>query len=170
MQHPFTPDVVLTAISIAYSNKNLIADEAMLRSPVDKYDFAWTKYDIGERFTITSTLVGRKSRPNQINYKTTEERASVEDYGLDSPVPQTDIDNAKGDYNPLAHAAEATTDLILLDREVRVANTVFNSKNYSASNQKTLSGATQWSNDGSSPLTNISNALDSMIVRANVWY
>lgn len=168
MQHPFTPDVVLTAISIAYSNKNLIADEAMLRSPVDKYDFAWTKYDIGERFTITSTLVGRKSRPNQINYKTTEERASVEDYGLDSPVPQTDIDNAKGDYNPLAHAAEATTDLILLDREVRVANTVFNSKNYSASNQKTLSGATQWSNDGSSPLTNISNALDSMIVRANV--
>lgn len=168
MQHPFTPDTFLSAIAIAYRNTDLIADEVMPRSPVDKYDFAWTKYDIAERFTIPSTLVGRKSRPNQIDYKTTEEKSSVEDYGLDSPVPQADISNAKNNYSPLAHAAEATTDLILLDREVRVANMVFNTKNYSASNQKTLSGATQWSNDSSSPLTDISSALDSMIVRANV--
>lgn len=131
MQHPFTPNTFLSAIAIAYRNTDLIADEVMPRSPVEKYDFAWTKYDIAERFTIQTTLVGRKTRPNQIDYKTTEEKSSVEDYGLDSPVPQTDIDNAKHNYNPLAHAAEATTDLILLDREVRVVNTVFNTKNYS---------------------------------------
>lgn len=166
MQRPFPVEPQLTAIAIAYRNNKLIAEEVLPRVPVSSTSFKWLEYDFSERFTLPNTKVGRTSQPNQVEFGAKEKESSVEDYGLDSPVPQDDIDTAITGHNPLGHAVEATTDLILLDREVRAANILFNGKNYNY--KKILTAAEQWSDPESDPVAQITDAFDSMIVRPNI--
>lgn len=116
---PFPIDPELTAIAIAYRNGRMISDEVLPRVPVGKQEFKFWKYDLAQGFTVPETLVGRKSKPNEVEFSATDETGSTEDHGLDAPVPQADIDNAPTNYNPLGHATEQTTNLILLDREAR---------------------------------------------------
>lgn len=165
---PFPIDAELTAIAIAYRNGRMIADDVLPRVPVGKQEFKYWKYDLADGFTVPNTLVGRKSRPNEVEFDATDATDSTEDHGLDAPVPKADIDNAPANYNPLGRATEQTTNLIVLDREVRTSALVFNSGSYAAGNKTTLSGTSQWSDPSSSPLPVITDALDSMIMRANI--
>ncbi|MBI0036728.1 phage capsid protein [Gilliamella sp. B14384H2] len=166
MQYPFPVDPQLTAITIAYRNTKLIADEVLPRVPVSNTSFKWLEFDFSERFTLPNTKVGRTSKPNQVEFSAKEKESSVENCGLDSPVPQDDIDTAITGYNPLGHAVEATTDLILLDREVRAANLLFNGANYN--NKQTLTSAQQWNSSDSDPVELITDAFDSMVQRPNI--
>lgn len=166
MQRPFPIDPQLTAVAIAYRNTKLIADEVLPRVPVKSPAFKWLEYDFSERFTLPNTRVGRTSQPNQVEFSAIEKESSVTDYGLDSPVPQDDVDSAITGYDPLGHATEATTDLILLDREVRAANVLFNGDNYN--NKTTLTTAEQWNDPTSDPIKLITDAFDSMIQRPNI--
>lgn len=165
---PFPIDPALTAIAIAYRNTRLIADEVLPRTPVGKQEFKYLKHALADGFTVPDTKVGRKSKPNQVEFGATEETGSTSDYALDSPVPQADIDNAPSNFNPLGHATETTTQLIALDREVRTSNLVFTAGNYSAANVDTLAGADQWSNPASDPLGAILDGLDGVVMRPNV--
>ena len=166
---PFPIDPALTAIAIAYRNARLIADSVLPRVLVGKQEFKYTVYDLAEGFTVPDTRVGRKSKPNQVEFKGEEKTASTEDHGLDAPVPQADIDNAAGtQFDPLGRATELTTNLILLDREVRTSGVVFNKTNYAAANAVTLAGASQWNDPASSPLNAITDALDAVIMRPNI--
>ncbi len=170
---PFIVQPALTQIAIAYRNPavSLIADAVLPRVIVGSSTFKYTIFGKPERFTIPSTLVGRKGRPNQVDFSATETESSTRDYGLDDPVPQEDIDNAKNNpaIDPLGAATEGTTDLILLDREVRVANLVFSAATYPTGNKTTLSGTSQWSDyDNSDPVQDIIDALDSCMIRPNV--
>jgi hypothetical protein len=165
---PFPIDAELTAIAIAYRNGRMIADEVLPRVTVGKQEFKYSKFNLADGFTLPDTKVGRKSAPNQVVFNATEETASTEDYGLDAPVPQADIDNAPANYDPLGHATEQTTNLIVLDRELRVSKAVFNTANYSQDNVQTLSGSSQWSDDSTDPLTDITDALDSVVMRPNI--
>lgn len=168
---PFPINPVNTAIAIAYRNTRLIADEVLPRVTVTSEDFKYMLHNLADGFTVPDTKVGRKSRVNQVEFSATEETASTQDYGLDAPVPQKDIDNAKNTpgYDPLAKATEQTTNLILLDREVRTSNLVFNPASYGANNKVTLSGSSQWSHaDSGNPLHVITDALDSCVMRPNI--
>lgn len=165
---PFPIDPELTAIAIAYRNGRMIADEVLPRVPVGKQEFKYWKYDLADGFTVPDTLVGRKSKPNEVEFDATDATSSTEDHGLDSPVPKADIDNAPANYNPLGRATEQTTNLIVLDREVRTSGLVFSNNSYAAGNRTTLSGTSQWSDPSSSPLPVITDALDSMVMRANI--
>ena len=164
---PITPE--LTAIAIAYRNPALIADSVLPYVPVGKKEFKYLSYEKSDKFTLPDTYVGRKSSPNQVEFGATEITQSVVDYGLDDVVPQDDIDNAPPNYNPLGYATETIMDLVLLDREKRVADLVFNASNYSAAaNKATLAGSDQWSHASSHPIKKILDALDNCIMRPNV--
>lgn len=165
---PFPVDPVLSAISVAYRNARMIADQVMPRVPVGKQEFRYRLYDLGERFTIPDTHVGRTSRPNKVEFGFTEETDQTTDESLDAPIPFADIDNAPDGYSPEGHATEATTDLIALAREVRVANKTFTAANYKVGYKTTCSGTSQWSHASSTPRDAISDALDGMVMRANV--
>ncbi|UUE71098.1 phage capsid protein [Pectobacterium aroidearum] len=168
MAAPFPIDPHLTSIAIAYRNGSLIADSVLPRVPVGKSEFKWWEYDLADGFTLPNTSVGRTSQPNQVEFNATEETSSTSDYALDSPVPQSDIDNAPKNYDPLGRAAEQVSDLIELDREVRTARTVFSANTYSASNKETVATAAQWDKADSKPVRSIVTALDKMIMRPNV--
>lgn len=159
-----------TAIAIAYRNNSLIADSVLPRVQVPTPDFKYQKYSLAEGFTVPDTKVGRRSAPNEVVFTGQEATASVVDYALDAPIPNSDIQAAQGTpYDPEGRAVEQTTNLILLDREVRASALVFAGASYAAGNQATLSGTSQWSDyANSNPVSAIMDALDTMVMRPNI--
>ncbi|WP_105198968.1 capsid protein [Pseudoalteromonas sp. T1lg10] len=127
---PFTPDTEQTAVAIAYSNRKLIADQLAPYSPVGKREFKWMEFGKGDKFTVPDTKIGRKSSPNQVEFGSKEQTASVEDHGLSDVIPNDDVTNAPEGYNPRTHAVEGLTDLVLLQREIRVATMMNTAANF----------------------------------------
>ena len=164
---PFPTDPRLTGIVIAYRNAELIADKILPRVPVGKKEFRWLKFDRAERMTVPETLVGRKSLPNEVDFTLQEEAGMVYDRGLDDVVPNDDISEAPEGYDPRAEAAEGLTDLILLDREIRVAAKVMNPANFPASNKVTLAAGQQFDNPSADPVKTITGWLDTLLYRPN---
>lgn len=164
---PFPTDPRLTGIVIAYRNAELIADKILPRVPVGKKEFRWLKFDRAERMTVPETLVGRKSLPNEVDFTLQEEAGMVYDRGLDDVVPNDDISEAPDGYDPRAEAAEGLTDLILLDREIRVAAKVMNPANFPASNKVTLAAGQQFDNPSADPVKTITGWLDTLLYRPN---
>jgi hypothetical protein len=169
MNAPFPIQPELTAIAIGYRNTRLIADSVLPRIPVGKQDFKYLVYNLADGYTVPDTKVGRKGRVNEVEFSATELTSSTEDFGLEDPIPQADIENAPVNYDPLGRGAEGITDLILLDREVRAAGIVFNAATYGASNKTTLAGTSQFSDFANSdPIAIIQGSLDACIMRPNV--
>jgi hypothetical protein len=175
---PFTVTSEHTAVAVGYKNTedSLIADEVLPRVDVGE-TFDYTRYEESQMFTVPPTEVGRKSEPNQVNFEGESVTVKVKDYALDDFIPQRDIDVWEkmpkpangGPVRPDLLAAEGLTNLILLDREIRVANTVFDGSNYNASLKDTLSGTDQWDDyENSDPLADLLEALDEPLVRPNL--
>jgi hypothetical protein len=166
---PFPIQPALTAVAIRYGNSNYIADAVAPRVPVGTQEFKWLKHTLADGFTVPDTRVGRKSQPNEVEFTATEETSSTLDYGLDDPIPQADINNAPVNYDPLARATEGVMDLIMLDREKRVADVIFAAGTYGSANKVTLSGTSQWSDYSvSNPLLAIMNGRAAMVMPGNV--
>jgi len=146
MQFPFTPSPQYTAIALAYQNREMIADQVLPRLTVSERSFKWDKHEKSSLFQVPSTLVGRKGSPNEVEFKATEETSSVGDYGLDDLVPREDIESArsKPGLDPLGRATEGTTQLIMLDREIRASDLVFNAATYPVGNKVQLATTNQW--------------------------
>lgn len=167
---PFPVDPALTGITIAYRNPALIADQVLPRMPVAGMEYKYWEYPIGEGFTVPDTQVGRKGRPNEIEFTAIEKAGLTKDYGLEDPIPQRDVQLAPPGYSPVDRAVEGITDLIMLDREIRTAGLVFDEATYPAGNKETLSGTSQFSDySASTPIDVIADGLDSTLVyRPNV--
>lgn len=168
MKAPFPITPLLTAIAIAYRNIRLIADEVLPRVPVAQQEFKYRQYALSSSFTVPNTLVGRTSRPGQVEFGFTEVTAATRDHALEDPVPQADIENAPQGYDPITRAVEGITDLILLDREVRASALVFNPASYAPANQVQLAGVQQWDDPASDPIEDITRGLDTVIMRPNI--
>lgn len=166
---PFPIDPKLTAIAIAYRNPDvvLIADSVLPRTPTSQ-EFKWLEYDLAQGFTVPDTRVGRKSVPNEVEFKAEERTDKVEDHGLDDIVPNEDVEADNQGVDPLGTSTAYLTNLVNLGREQRVASKVFNPASFSANNQATLSGTSQWSHESADPVAAIGDALDSPIIRPNI--
>nr|BDD46393.1 hypothetical protein 11 [bacterium] len=167
-QRPFPVDTKRTAIAIGYKNNNLIADRVLPYETVPGEKFSYLKHTLAEGFSIPDTKVGRKSDPNNVSFTAEEVTAQVEAFGLSDFIPQSDIDNAPENYDPVNRSVVGIMDLILLDREKRVADFVLNKNNY-ASNKKVLTTAERFGTEttGLDPYDVISNAIDAMIMNPN---
>lgn len=164
---PVTPELV--AIARGYRNQRMIADDVMPRIPVGKKEFKYFAYDQADGFTVPDTFVGRRGKPSEVEFKATEVTSGCEDYGLDDPVPQDDIDQAPPNYNPVGKGVERLTDIIGLGREKRVADIVHAAATYPAGRKVTLSGTSQWSDfTNSTPIANIMTGLDACVMRPNI--
>lgn len=164
--YPIDPH--LTAIAIAYRNAAYIADQVLPRVRVGKQKFTFLQYASDQYFNIPDTLVGRRSKPNEVNLEATEVTDSTFDYALDGGVPKADEENADERYDPLGSEVEFIQELIALDREARAAGLVFTNGNYNAGLRQTLSGTSQFSDyANSTPIKKINEALDLPLVRPN---
>lgn len=163
----FEPDTELTAIAIGYKNDkvNYIADKIFPYIPVGEPNFRYNEYPVEEGFSVPDTKVGRISKPNIVEFSAVSKTASVEDYGLDAPVPDYDVTRAPKNYDPRARATEGITDLILLDRELRCARLARDLNNYA--HKETLAEGSRFTDEASDPLRILLEARDKMILGAN---
>ncbi|MFV3126115.1 phage capsid protein [Niveispirillum sp. KHB5.9] len=174
---PFVVSPAQVAVSVKFRNPavTLIADEVLPRVTVNVKEFKYKKYDLAQGLTVPNTFVGRRGQPGEVEFTATELTDSAEDYGLDDPVPQDDIDQAKAAvsnggiaHDPILDATEFLTDLILLDREVRTAGMVFNAGTYGSDNKIQLSGTDQFDHPDSDALGILTEGLEKvMIFRPN---
>ena len=178
MDRPFVTDAGLTAIAIGYKNPsiNYVADKVLPRQDVTAEKFKWTEYPLEEGFNVPDAEVGRKGRVQQLEFGGTERTSAVKDYGLDAPLPYSDVDAAAkaraagtSTFDPEGHATMMLTDAMLNQREVRVAGMIQNPNNYSTGRKITLSGTSQFGNAASDPIGQISGGCDSTLVfRPNI--
>lgn len=165
---PVTTDQ--TGMVIAYKNKELVADRAMpiKNSLSDSLSFKWFERNLADGFTVPSTLVGRGGRPNSVAFNGAEKSGTAFAYGLESPVTQEDIDEAgKNVENLVTNRLQSLINLVLLDREIRVAAIVQNASNYLGSQVAATAAGDKFTLDTANPLKYILGKLDSAIVRPN---
>ena len=166
---PFPTDPERTAMSIAYRNKSYIADAVLPRVTVYKRQFSYQVHSTAETFANPDTRVGRRGRVNQVDMSATEVTDSVDDYGIEFPIPQSDIDEGVANgHDPRDRATLSGTDYILIGREKRVADLVFAAGSYDASLVVTLSGTDKFSDYvNSSPISVIMTGLEAALMRPN---
>jgi hypothetical protein len=116
--------------------------------------------------------VARRGQVNEVLLTATEEIASTDDYGLEDPIPFTDIDQAQqaGMRSPIDHATMQLTDYILLGHEVRTAAVVFDPANYPMGNKTELTSNDRWdvpSHDDSNPIDDILTGADACLMKPN---
>ena len=104
MSTPFQTHERLTAIALAVRPRGFIADLVLPRVSVGAEDFKYAKGRPQETHTIPDTRVGRRSRPNQVEFGADLVSASTQDHALDDPVPIKDIEKARAQMSSWDHA------------------------------------------------------------------
>jgi len=174
----FPVNANLTAIAIGYRNPDvdLIADLVLPRVGRVGKKFSWTRYPLADPYTVPSTRVARRAEPTVLEFGGELVSDECIDYGIDDIIPNDEVmaweemqkPASGGPVSPMAKSTSLLSGLLMLDREVRVANTVFASATYPAANRATLSGTSQWSDfTNSNPVDVILAALDVPIFRPN---
>ncbi len=160
-------DYERTAIAVGYSNPAYIADEVLPRVTVGRKEYRYTEYPIGESFTVPDTRIGRRSAPTMVHFTASEKPGACEDYGLEDAIPDDDVRNAPpGAANPVDRSTMRLTDLLMIAREKRAADLVFDKAKYPDSNRTTLAGNDRWSADhaDSDSIDDIVGAMEGMVV------
>lgn len=171
---PFVVDATLTALAVGFRNTTAmrIADAVLPRMSVSQERFKWTEYPLNEAFNLPDARVSRTGRVPELVFSGTEKTDAVEDFGLESPIPYSDISAAeaaraegRSTFNPEAHATMMLTDTLQNVREARVAALLFNLNSYAPSRRVTLSGTSQFSDyTNSDPITVLKTAIESTLV------
>lgn len=173
-RRPFNVDPVLTAIAIGYRNAAhaFIADDVMPRMTVYGESFKWTEFPLEEGFRAPDNRVGRTGRVNRVEFTMEERTSSVEDFGLEAPIPNSDIAEAErmrsqglGNADPEADAVVLLEDYNLINRERRVAQLAQAPSSYPAAQRLALAGSDQFSDFAASdPIDIIKTCLGSLLV------
>lgn len=171
---PFTVSPTATAVAVGYTQSDLVADQVLPRVDVATQNFSYSVYNKEDGFTVPETEVGRKGKPNEVEFGSSDQTAQTVDQGLDTPIPNSDVLNYQGArangntrmVDPRLRATRALTQCLLTRREKRVADLVTNPANYGVDNKIVLSGSSQWSDYANSdPSRAIPDVLDSMFMR-----
>lgn len=168
MEHDFPSNPQHLAIAMAFVNRAMIQDIVLPRVPVNRSTFDWWEYDLADGFTIPDTKVGKFDQVGEERFKATKRAGSCENHALAEPVSQDDITNAPEGVDPLSKATERQAARLMLAREKRVADIVFDASKYPTANKDTLAGSDQFSHVDSDPIRQLKEYLDSMIMRAKV--
>ena len=150
-------DLMLTNISLQTKNEGYLAEAVMPIIPVrleaSKY-FTFGK----ERFDAPPALRAERAKYNRVEYALTTDTYSCEEYGLELPIDDRERQNAIEPLNVDVDSTEILTDMVLNDREQRVATVLRTAGNYTLSNTTDLAGlVTAWlpTNGSSDPISDI---------------
>lgn len=174
MLAPFVISATASAVAVAYQQADLIADQVLPRVIVGTQKFSYNIYNKEDGFTVPETEVGRKGKPAEVEFGSSELTDATVDHGLDAPIPNADVQNYEGArangntrlVDPRLRATRALTQCLLTRREKRVADMVTNVANYGANNKIVLSGGSQFSDYvNSDPSRAIPDVLDNLFMR-----
>lgn len=164
----FEFDPELTAAINVTTNEALIYPDVLPRVPVTQETFQYLEIPVAERFRIPETLVGPRGKPNQVHFTGTKTPSATQDHALMGDVAGRSQDQATVFFDPRSNAAEGVDELMKLRKELAMADLVFDTTNYDASQIETLVGPGQWSDPTSNPVAKILTTKDKMVMRPNI--
>jgi hypothetical protein len=176
---PVQDNTRLSAISIGYVNKLLIAAIICPHVMVPDRTFTYKVWNKKDGFTVPDTRISKKGVANEIEFGFTETPGMTEDHGLITKVSQDDIERGskRGD-DILGMRTDKLTEVFSLREELAVAALIQDPNNYAVGNKVTLSGTSQFSDfTNSDPVKAILKAREAMLVDPTdftmgsiVWY
>ncbi len=139
-----THDELLTNISIQFqpAQGGYLGDKVAPPVPVRKESATYWEYD-KSRFDIPESLRAPRSGYNRVDWSASKAMYACEEYGLELPIDDRERDNAAGPLDLEIDSTEIVTDMVLNNREKRVADKVLSTTN--VTQNTTLSGTSQWS-------------------------
>lgn len=158
-------DAILSNVSVKYTNDELIADAIFPPVIVDKRSnkfFTYTKKDV---YTVFDPTMGPKDRAPRIDWSVGTDNYSVDDFGFEDIVANSDDRNADAPLDLQIDTTITLTERILLFKERQVANIAFASGTYGSSNKATP--GVKWGNPASAgtssdPVLMILTAIDAL--------
>lgn len=149
----------LSDVSIQTPQGEFVGQHLFPELPVDKGSDEYTIYDKGNLFKNVDDTMSKMSEAKLVQMAETNASYTCKDRALAGFVAQTDMDNADDPLNPKMDETEVVTSAILLNREIRHAALATSLSN-------TSSPVTKWS-AGGTPVKDVQNAIDSLIVAPN---
>lgn len=160
-------DRPLSNFSLKYMNGTMIADQVMIRVPVEKESDKYFIYG-KQNYRETKALRADKADVNFVDSWKIESTPtySCEEYSLADLVSDRERTNADAPLAPDFDTTESLTDMLMLNRERRVAALLTTAANFATSgNTVTLSGVQQF-NNASFDSTSKTNAIEVRIDNA----
>jgi len=139
-------DAALTNLSIAYTPGGFIADQAMPILKVAKESDKYYKWDRGNALRVPQALRSDGAESNKLTFDISTATYQAEEYAYNSDVTDRQTANSDSIINLRASKTRFLKDLLMLDREKRVASLLTTAGNYDSSVRETLSGTKQWDN------------------------
>lgn len=170
---PFVIVPSLTRIAMAVQNEEYIADLVCPRVQVAGELFEYTKVTTKDRFQHPDDTISRTGHLNELEFAQSDETDRTIDRGLAAPVPLVDVDRAAqaNKADPRGMAVENLTQVMLRNREVRVADLIFGAGNYDSALKLTLDGnAGKYYFDDTTngdPIGYLESAANDMMIRPN---
>lgn len=162
-------DRPLSNFSIEYSNRKLIAQEAVPFIAVQKKSDTYMKYTQKDRFTVPITIRGPQDTANEVDWTATTGNYACIDHAMRHFIPDAQAANADPGVDYRRRTSNFLTDLILLSYERKIATMLFTAGNYASSYKATLSGGNQWDQFATSdPIGNVETAMEAAFVRPNI--
>lgn len=163
---PIPVNEELTGIAVAAPVPGMIADQVAPSVPVNAEAFKWVEYPVEQGLTVPDTKVGRLSRTKRVEFGGIERDGSVDDHGLEDAVPASDA-TANSQIDPRALAAEQTSQLVTLARELRVRDLVYSTSSYLNAQVTAYAAGAGWDTPTVNALEEIEAAKDAAIVDFN---
>jgi len=158
---------ILTNMLLGMGQGTMIAEKLMPRLPHALSSVAIAQ--LGDEARRRYNLRRAPGTPTkQVNIKYDGKVYSVEQYAVEVPIPRELLREADEErrLNVAAHldisqiAMTTVNDILALDYEIEVAQLATNPGNYAAGSSLALSGATKWSADSGTPVTDINTAAE----------
>lgn len=142
----FYVDPVLTNLSVAYQPQQFVADRIFPRiGGLTKPSGQYYKF-LKERFgPIPETLRAPGTRAREVEWKTELATFTTQQRALIGKVVDEDRQAQDAPIQLEQTTIENTTELLMLDRELRVRDLITNTNDYPIDHVRTLSGPEQWS-------------------------
>jgi len=142
-------DAALTNLSIAYVPEGFVADQVMPVLKVNKESDKYFKWNRGNALRVPNSLRADGSESSKVEFDLTKNNTyQCEEYALNADITRRQRDNADNILNLRASKTRLVKNLLMRDREKRVASLLTTTGNYDAAVRVTLAGVTQWNNSG----------------------
>ena len=151
------------AVNFRPTRFNLVADNIMPRIPVDNQADDYYVYNKDDAFSLPDSRRGPKAEASEATFGQSIDTFSCKDYAYKDLVLDKTLANADVPLNPKGHTTQFLTDLLLLDRERRIASICTDVTKITKNT--TMVGGDQWSDYvNSHPITAVETA------RANLFF
>lgn len=153
----------LSNLSLQYGNDEYIGLMLMPDVPASNLSGQYPIYNKRDRLALPDASMQGRSEANEITDSRSKGSYNCQPRALKNHVEAITLRNQVAPLDEMVDLTEATSELIALDRELRIATVMTTSSNYFSGNVQTITAGSRWDDaGGGNPILNIQTAIASL--------